>query len=402
MVTHTNKNLAAIYTSIRNILENSRERVIQNVNFEMVKAYWKIGEIIVEEEQQGKARAEYGKYLLKELSVKLTNEFGKGFDETNLRNMRGFYKAFPIRDALRNELDGKSKSTTAQRQLENSSTNTEVSRKAEPELRTELSWTHYRLLLKVKNHKARYWYMNEAADNGWSTRVLERQINSFYYERLLKSKNKTLLKKETAQSVAKVSPEDILKDPYVLEFLDLADKNIYRESDLERELIDKLQNFLLELGKGFSFVARQKRIITEDEDYYVDLVFYNYILKCFVLIDLKIGKLTHQDIGLMDMYVRLYEEKYKIEGDNPTIGIILCSDKNETFVKYSVLNDSKQLFASKYQLYLPIEKEPAEQLNREINIIREREIKYGAQKHSHKIMPWEKEGDVFVRFLYFS
>ncbi len=355
MTPRIEKNIANIYDSIRSILENSRKRVIRNVNFEMVNAYWKIGEIIVEEEQQGKARAEYGKYLLKELSVKLTNEFGKGFTEINLKRMRQFYIAFPKGTAVRYQL--------------------------EPELRTELSWTHYRLLLKVKNNKARLWYMNEAADNGWSTRVLERQINSFYYERLLKSKKKDLLKKEVEENIAIVSPENILKDPYILEFLDLDEKSIYRESDLEQELIDKLHEFLLELGKGFSFVARQKRIITDDEDFYIDLVFYNYILKCFVLIDLKIGKLTHQDIGQMDMYVRLYEDKFKIEGDNPTIGIILCSDKNETVVKYSVLNESKQIFASKYQLYLPTEEELAEQINKEKNIIREREMKYGVKNN---------------------
>ncbi|GBD89046.1 hypothetical protein BMS3Abin03_02990 [bacterium BMS3Abin03] len=362
------KNISNIYASIKSILEKSRKRVIHNVNFEMVKAYWKIGEIIIEEEQQGKARAEYGKYLLKELSIKLTNEFGKGFDITNLKNMRNFYNTFPIGDALRHLLETKQKGTLVQHQFDT-------------ELRTELSWTHYRLLLKVKNDKARFWYMNEAADNGWSTRILERQINSFYHERLLKSKNKNLVKKEAEDIIAKVSPENILKDPYILEFLDLKDKSAYRESDLEQELINKLHDFLLELGRGFSFVARQKRIITDDEDFYIDLVFYNYILKCFVLIDLKMGKLTHKDIGQMDMYVRLYEDKYKIEGDNPTIGIVLCSDKNETVVKYSVLNESKQIFASKYQLYLPTEQELAEQINKEIDIIREQRTKYGVKNN---------------------
>ena len=299
MKSQTEKNISDIYNSVRNILENSRKRVIRNVNFEMVNAYWRIGEIIVEEEQQGKARAEYGTFLIKELSKKLTHEFGKGFTTANLKMMRLFYKSFPKGYALRNLLT-ESISSAVRYQLE-------------PELRTELSWTHYRLLLKVKNDKTRFWYMNEAADNGWSTRVLERQINSFYYERLLKSEKKGLLKKEVEENTPKISPENILKDPYILEFLDLDGKSVYRESDLKQELINKLHNFLLELGKGFSFVARQKRIITDDEDYFVDLIFYNYILKCFVLIDLKIGKLTHQDIGQMDMYVRLYEDKYKID-----------------------------------------------------------------------------------------
>ncbi|NOX66983.1 MAG: DUF1016 domain-containing protein [Chlorobi bacterium] len=371
----TNINVTSIYDSIRTILENSHKRVIQNVNFEMVTTYWKIGEIIVEEEQHGKERAEYGKYLLKELSIRLTNEFGKGFDETNLRNMRRFYKAFPFRDAVRLESEVHPIGDAVRHQLHSRN---ESPLAVSPQLRVELSWTHYRLLLKVKNNDARLWYMNEAADNSWSTRVLERQINSFYYERLLKSKDKSLIKKEAEERIKKYSPENILKDPYVLEFLDLADKNVYRESDLEQELIDKLHDFLLELGKGFSFVARQKRIATGDDDFYVDLVFYNYFLKCFVLIDLKIGKLTHQDIGQMDMYVRLYEDKFKVEGDNPTIGIILCSDKNETIVKYSVLNESRQLFASEYQLYLPTEEELASQINNEIQVIREREISYGA------------------------
>jgi len=294
--------------------------------------------------------------LLKELSKKLVAEFGAGFDETNLKRMRQFYISFPISAALRHQL--------------------------KDVLRPELSWTHYRMLLKIKDETARKWYMNEAADNGWSTRVLERQINSFYYERLLKSKNKALVKKEAEEKAAMLSPENILKDPYVLEFLELKEKAVYREADLEQELIDKLHDFLLELGKGFSFVARQKRIVTDDEDFYVDLVFYNYVLKCFVLIDLKIGKLTHQDIGQMDMYVRIYEDKFKVEGDNPTIGIILCSSKNETVVKYSVLNESKQLFASKYQLYLPTEEELAEQINREKNIIRERIVEYGIGKNN--------------------
>jgi len=267
-------------------------------------------------------------------------------------------------DAVRSQLSTEKRSPNNQ----NSS--------VQPTFRKELTWTHYRLLLKVKSDNARFWYMSEAADNAWSTRVLDRQINSFYFERLLKSKNKNDVKTEVEKSIKQVAQENILKDPYILEFLDLKDKDAYRESDFEQELINKLHEFLLELGKGFSFIARQKRIKTDDEDFYVDLVFYNYILKCFVLIDLKIGKLTPQDIGQMDMYVRLYEDKFKTDGDNPTIGIILCSDKNETVVKYSVLSESKQIFASKYQLYLPTEEELVEEINREINVIKEQNIVY--------------------------
>jgi len=383
-------NIVKIYSPISSILREARKNVVKSINFTMVQAYWNIGKIIFEDEQSGKERAEYGKYLLKELSIKLTNEFGKGFDETNLKNMRRFYKTFPninenlfeikfppIGDAVspQSKKDQKGDAVRSQLSTEKRSPNNQNS-SVQPTFRKELTWTHYRLLLKVKSDNARFWYMSEAADNAWSTRVLDRQINSFYFERLLKSKNKNDVKTEVEKSIKQVAQENILKDPYILEFLDLKDKDAYRESDFEQELINKLHEFLLELGKGFSFIARQKRIKTDDEDFYVDLVFYNYILKCFVLIDLKIGKLTPQDIGQMDMYVRLYEDKFKTDGDNPTIGIILCSDKNETVVKYSVLSESKQIFASKYQLYLPTEEELVEEINREINVIKEQNIVY--------------------------
>jgi len=279
----------------------------------MVQAYWNIGKIIVEEEQNGKDKAKYGLYLIKELSEKLTKDFGKGFTPSNLKYIRQFYLVFPISHTLCDQL----------------------------------SWSHYRSLLKVKSERARLFYIKEAEQNDWSVRALERQINSFYYERILSSKDKEPVIKEAKEKTAKLKPENILKDPVVLEFLDLKDRASYRESELEQSLIDKLQEFLLELGKGFCFVDRQKRITAENEYFYIDMVFYNYILKCFILIDLKIGKLTHQDIGQMDMYVRMFEDKYKIKNDNPTIGIILCSEKNEAVAKYSVLKDNKQLFSSK-------------------------------------------------------
>ncbi|MBU0710614.1 DUF1016 family protein [bacterium] len=315
-----------------------------------------MGKKIVEEEQHGKKHAEYGKALIKELSILLTKEFGKGFSEQSLRNIRQFYYCFSIRSAVQSELSNS-----------NDKTNDKHSA-----LRSELSWTHFKLLLRIENPKAREWYMNEAADCGWSTRVLERQINSFYYERLLNSKDKSIVKKEAEENISKLEPENILKDPYVLEFLDLKDRTSYRESDLEQALIDRLQEFLLELGKGFCFVDRQRRISAEDEYFHIDLVFYNYLLKCFVLIDLKIGKLTHQDIGQMDMYVRLYEDRYKVKEDNPTIGIILCSEKNDAIVRYSVLQDSKQIFSSKYQLYLPTEEELIGELKRERTLLEQK------------------------------
>lgn len=268
-----------LYTQIRNIVLMARDRAYQSVNVIMVEAYWNVGRLIVEKEQGGKKRATYGETILADLSGRLTKEFGRGFDERNLRNMRAFYQAFPIWNALR------SKSAKLQKR---------------DSLRTELSWTHYRLLLRVENKQARGWYMRETANEHWSTRQLERQINTFYYERLLASKNKTPIRKEAKRKLAQVEPEQFIRDPYVLEFLNLKDYPGLREAELEKAIIDNLQHFLLEIGKGFSFVSRQKRMRFEDEDFYVDLVFYNYILQCFFLIDLKIGKLTHQDIGQMD------------------------------------------------------------------------------------------------------
>jgi len=326
------------YLKIKSILEEARHNVYRHVNFVMVQAYWNIGREIVEEEQKGKQRAEYGATIIEELSQKLTVEYGQGFNKTNLWYMKQFYLAFKNLHALRGEL----------------------------------SWTHYRLLLKVEREEIRQFYLNECIQSNWSTRQLERQINTLYYERLLASKNKLPVKREADARAKKlaVSPEDQIKDPYVLEFLGLKEPSALKESELEHALIEKLQNFLLELGRGFSFVARQMRISTETQHFYIDLVFYNYLIKCFVIIDLKTTKLTHQDIGQMDMYVRMFEDKMKQPGDNPTIGIILCTEKDETVVKYSVLKDSKKLFASKYKLYLPSEKELRDEIEREKYLLR--------------------------------
>jgi predicted nuclease of restriction endonuclease-like (RecB) superfamily len=300
----------------------------------MVEAYWNIGQQIVEEEQNGKDRAEYGSYLIKELSTKLTKDFGKGFTQQNLRNMRQFYNCFPIRSTLC----------------------------------SELSWSHYRLIMRLDNPLARLWYTEESSKSNWSVRALERQIGTFYYERIISSKEKQPLINEAKENTKdlQLTSKDIIKDPYVLEFLDLKQNNAFYESDLESALIEKIQDFLLELGRGFAFVARQKRIKTETSDFYIDLVFYNYMLKCFVIIDLKKGKLTHQDVGQMDMYVRMYDDMEKEQNDNPTIGIILCADKDNTVVKYSVLNDNENLFVSKYQLYLPSEAELKAEIERDV------------------------------------
>ena len=321
-----------LYEKVVSILNEARNKVYRTANFEMVKAYWNVGREIVEVEQNGSEKAEYGKYIVKTLSEKLTNEYGSGYDRSNLFNMRKFYLVFPKVDALRQQL----------------------------------SWTHYRHLMRVEKDNAREFYMNEAIEGNWGTRQLERQINSLYFERLLMSGDKKGLMLNTDREKEVMQADHIIKDPFVLEFLKVKQGVKLSEKELESALIEKLQHFLLELGKGFAFVGRQYRVTTETGmHFYIDLVFYNYILKCFLLIDLKIDKLTHQDIGQMDMYVRLFEDLKKQEGDNPTIGLILCAEKDRTVVKYSLLNDSKQIFASKYQMYLPTEKQLEEEIERE-------------------------------------
>ncbi|BFM48550.1 PDDEXK nuclease domain-containing protein [Marinomonas sp. THO17] len=327
-----------LLSEIRQILEQARHQVKQTVNSAMVQAYWQIGRLIIEDEQQGNTRAEYGKAQLKQLSSQLTAEFGKGFDVTNLRNMRRFYLAFEKRETVS----------------------------------LELSWSHYNLLARIENENARLWYQAEASQQNWSVRALERQIGTLYYERLLASKEKQPVEQEAnskTQPLAETA-QDYLRDPYILDFLNL-EQGQYQESDLEQGIINNLQKFLLELGKGFAFVERQQRIMTDDGDYFIDLVFYNFHLKCFVLIDLKLNKLSHQDVGQMDMYVRMYEEQKRSKDDNPTIGLILCSEHNRTVAKYSVLNDNQQLFASTYKTQLPSEEELRIELERERTLVQQ-------------------------------
>ena len=359
------------YRDIAHTLKSARDKAYRAIDSLMVDAYWTVGRLIVEEEQQGKERADYGTALLYHLSIRLTDELGPGFTERNLRNFRQFYLCFPIRHALRAESSspysmGVPGSSPIRHALRAESEN--ESRPIRGALRPELSWTHYRLLIRVDDESARLWYMNEAAEQNWSSRALARQIHSLYFQRLLSSRDKRPVIEEMLQKTASLapSPRDFIRDPVVLEFLDLpAGTSGLRESRLEQAIIGRLQHFLLELGKGFAFVARQQRVSTETKDFFIDLVFYNYILKCFVLIDLKVDELTHADIGQMDMYVRLYEDQHKRKEDNPTVGLILCTEKDQTVVKYSVLKDSKQLFASKYQLYLPSEEELRLELERE-------------------------------------
>jgi predicted nuclease of restriction endonuclease-like (RecB) superfamily len=320
-----------IINDIRLLIDNARKSIVKSVNWAMVIAYWEIGKRIAEEEQNGEERAKYGSFLIKNLAVQLTHEFGKGFDERELRKMRQFYFSFPIRDTLR----------------------------------PELSWSHYRLLIKIEDQKTQKFYLDEAIAGAWSTRQLDRQIATAYYQRLLASKEPSVVKLIPSQETQILNSADFLKDPFVLEFLDIQTPN-YLEQDLENAILNNLQQFLLELGKGFSFVARQQRMTTDAGKHYkIDLVFYNYLLKCFVLIDLKIGTLTPQDVGQMDMYVRLYEEQKKPKDDNPTLGIILCSEKDDTVVQFSVLKNSEQLFASQYQLYLPTETQLKEWVNKQ-------------------------------------
>lgn len=309
-----------LFEEVKSVIDNARDKVYQLANFTVVESNWNIGRKIVEEEQEGNERAEYGKYLIEGLSKRLTEEYGRGYTTTNLWYMRQFYNEFGILHSLRGEL----------------------------------SWTHYRMLLKVVNESARSYYMNSAADERWSTRDLQRQLNTQYYERMISNGAKDIPSIPFSKDELEYSkPSDVIKDPVVLEFLGIKENEDIRESELESALVNQLQSFLLELGKGFSFVGRQYRLTAETEHFYVDLVFYNYILKCFVLIDLKTTKLTHEAIGQMDFYVRYFEDQIKVEGDNPTIGLILCAEKNNAIAKYSLLSESKQIFASQYKTYLP-------------------------------------------------
>ncbi|MCL2700562.1 MAG: PDDEXK nuclease domain-containing protein [Phycisphaerae bacterium] len=339
-----------VFDDVRRILAGARRQAYAAANFAMVEAYWQIGRRIVEEELAGQQRAEYGLYLTRELSRRLGDEFGKGFSVANLSNFKKFYLMFPdreIRYTLCNELtEPAPEGEDAQKPYT---------------LRRELSWSHYRLIMRVESPAARSFYVREAAEQNWSVRQLERSIKTLDFERRLNAPGK----RDIVPTVpAKMELGDFIKDPYVLEFLDLPEPWDGHEGTLETAIIERVQHFLLELGKGFSFVGRQFRISSETSHFYVDLVFYNYLLKCFVLIDLKTSKLTHQDIGQMDMYVRMFDDLKRGEGDNPTLGIIFCADKDDTIVHYSVMKDSQQLFASKYRLILPSEEELRDELER--------------------------------------
>jgi predicted nuclease of restriction endonuclease-like (RecB) superfamily len=365
-----------LYSRVTAILDRARSNVVRSVNNEMVLAYWHIGREIVNQVQEGKGRATYGQQILADLSARLVQRYGRGFSATNLRHFRQFYQVYADRmpeihhltsDELEpdTEIESKYHASDLLDDLSLAIERADTVRGFSP----GLTWTHYRTLSAVDNKNERLFYEIEADKARWSVVQLQRQIHTMLFSRLMKSQDKAgVLELATSGQVLQ-SPVDSIRDPYVLDFLNLPDGRLLHESDLEAAIIGQLQEFLLELGKGFAFVARQKRLSFEDTHLYVDLVFYNCILKCFLLIDLKIGKLTHQDVGQMDGYVRMFDDQHTTEGDNPTIGLILCAEKNEAVAKYSVLSESRQIFAAKYLKYLPTEEELQRELQREREMI---------------------------------
>ncbi len=334
------------------IIEAGRQKAYTAINTAMVESYWLAGKRIVEEELQGQERADYGKAVVKMLSIALTEKYGKGYSPAALYNFKQFYSTYPEDQIFYT-----------------------VCRK--------LSWSHNRLIMRVSDPQARSYYLKEAADQHWGVRTLERNINTRYYQRLLSSQHKKTVEEEMQEKSREYQPStrDFIRNPTVLEFLELPSNYAYTEKQLEQALIDNIQQFLLELGRGFAFVARQKHVRTETADFFIDLVFYNYLLKCFVILELKTTKVTHQDIGQLDMYVRMFDDLERAEGDNPTIGILLCTETDRTIAKYSVLNESKQLFASKYLPYLPTEEELVAEIEREKQVFREQGLVYGMEAY---------------------
>ena len=323
------------YEKVADLLKEARRNVVQTVNKTMVYTYFEIGKMIVEEEQNGKERAEYGKQILKELSKRLTSEFGKGFSQRNLEQMRQFYLTYSKTQTLSAEFN--------------------------------LSWSHYLKLMRIDNIDERKFYEKEVYVNNWSLRELQRQFDSALYERLVLSRDKKAVKELSEKGQIVEKPSDTIKDPYVLEFIGLPENAKYTETELEQRIIDELEHFLLELGKGYAFIGRQVRFTFDEKHFRVDLVFYNRLLQCFVLIDLKIGEINHQDLGQMQMYVNYYDRFVKLDHENKTIGIILCRDKNDTLVEITLPENNKQIFASKYQTVLPSKKELKQLIERKIN-----------------------------------
>ncbi len=335
-----NLNYQNVILDVKHIILKGRDKAYQAASKTMVLTYWNIGRRIVEDEQHGQNRAEYGKQLIQVLAEELTQEFGKGFSKRNLDYYRKFYLLFPDFEIVNARVHN-------------------------------LNWTHFRALLRVADEDARMWYLNEAANEGWSSRTLDRNISTQYYYRLLQSPQKDAVIAEMKDKTQNVqNPHELIKNPIVAEFLGFRTEDSFQESELENAILSHIRDFLMEMGRGFAFVARQQHIVTDTEDYYIDLVFYNIELKCYVLIDLKMGKVTHQDVGQIDMYVRMYDELKCKEGDNPTMGILLCSETSEDIARYSILHDNNQLYMSKYLTYLPTK----EKLRIEID--RQKEIFY--------------------------
>ncbi len=383
-----------LMSRVISIVDQAQANVVRTVNSNMVIVYWLIGREIVQELQRGEARAEYGETVLRKLAAGLTARYGKGFSNSNLKYFRQFYQIFSDRvvaighlssgqiepgglgaEGIGHRACGQLAAASDQDRKKSGSggildTMLVAVENSKPlGFSASLSWSHYRVLLKVENRNERLFYEIEAEREGWSVPHLERQIHSFLFARLLKSRDKEGVFKLAAEGQVVSKPMDVIKHPYVLDFLGLPDAVRFHESDLESAIIDHLQPFLLELGKGFAFVARQHRVATDSQCFYIDLVFYNYLLKCFVLIDLKMGRLTHQDVGQMDMYARIFDDLRREKDDNPTVGLILCSERDEVVAKYSVLCESKHLFASKYMLFLPTEAELQNELARERALI---------------------------------
>lgn len=344
--------LASLFVDVKEIVQQARSQVYRAVNSAMVWAYWLVGKRIVEEEQGGEKRAEYGTYLIATLSQELTTAFGKGFSIQSLKNFRQFYLTFPA--------------------LPIGSTVWSQSKSKSSAPWSLLSWSHFKAIMRVTDSAAREWYVKESSVNNWSVRTLDRNISSQYYQRLLASQVKDPVIQEMEKKTAPYQNEklEFIKNPSVLEFLNLPTQAGLTESKIEMAIVDNLHQFLLELGKGFAFVERQKLIRTETRDYFIDLVFYNYILKCFVLIDLKTERVMHQDVGQMDMYVRMFDEMIKGAEDNPTVGIVLCSETDHDIAHYSILKGNEQIFATKYKLYLPTAEELAAEIEREKEMIR--------------------------------
>ncbi|WP_228115457.1 PDDEXK nuclease domain-containing protein [Segatella copri] len=353
-----------LVNDLKTIVSKARSKAFAAVNYSLVERNWRIGKRIVEEEQNGEARAEYGKHIIEVASAALTEEFGKGFSETNIRTFRKFFLIFRNLE-IQQTVSAESNLPKQQTLSDNLSSHFQKGQTPPAQFKLRLlPWSHYERLIRIEDKRARDWYAKEAFEQGWSYRTLSRNINTLYYERLLMSKDKAPVEKEMKEKTNEFQQDKLeyIKSPVVMEFLGLPSDSSLKESKLESAIIDNLEKFLMEMGKGYALVARQQHIRTEENDYYIDLVFYNYLIKSFILVDLKVNRITYQDVGQMDMYLQMYDKMKKGPDDNPTIGIILCTETDSDVARYSTLAKNDQMFAAKYKLYLP----DKEDLRREI------------------------------------